>query len=390
MTKRKTQEEFLEEIKALFNDEYTVLGQYKNWKTKILVRHNCKRCKNYEWEIAPTNFLKGNGCPVCSTPPQKIVLGINTIWDTDKWMCSLGLSEKDAKKNTCGSGKRVNVICPDCGKSKNMVIKEIYTRKTISCSCGDGKSYPEKFIMSMLEQLGITFETEYSPSWANKKRYDFYIEKYNCIIEANGSQHYKRKFNINGNRSLEDEKINDEVKKQLALKWGIKYYVIIDCSESNLKWIKNSIEQSILKDLFDLNKINWNECSKYATKNIVKKVCDYWNEKFEFETTVNVGEHFNLSRGTIVEYLKKGTKLNWCNYSGKEELKKSAIKSNKLCRKKVEVFKDEKSLGVFNSISELSNVSENLFGIYLSESKISLVCNNKKPQYKGFNFKFYK
>ena len=39
MPKRKTQEEFVSEVKELFGDEYIVLGQYINNRTKILVKH---------------------------------------------------------------------------------------------------------------------------------------------------------------------------------------------------------------------------------------------------------------------------------------------------------------------------------------------------------------
>ncbi|ELP5177572.1 hypothetical protein ACV30U_14755 [Clostridium perfringens] len=388
MTKAKTHREFLEEVKNKFHGEYIVLGQYKNWKTKILVRHNCDNCKKYEWEIAPTNLLKGYGCPICSVPPQKTVLGINTIWDTDRWMCDLGISEEDSKKYSRGSGKKITITCPDCGKEKKIVIKEIYNRKSISCSCGDGKSYPEKFVMNVLEQLNINFEIEYKPKWIDNKRYDFYIKDFNCIVETHGSQHYSRKFTIAKARTLEEEQSNDKYKKEMAFKNGVKHYIELDCRESNLEWIKNSILNSKLNELFDLSKINWNKCAEFASKNIVKEVCEYWNNKIEEEGTVNIGKHFNIARGTVVEYLNKGTKLGWCQYSGKEELKKCGINSGKASSKKVEIFKDNQSLGIFNSCAELSRQSEELFGVKLLTSKISLVCNNKKPQYKGFNFKY--
>ena len=52
------------------------------------------------------------------------------------------------------------------------------------------------------------------------------------------------------------------------------------------------------------------------------------------------------------------------------------------------MFKDGNSLGIFRSLSELSNVSEDVFGVRLQCGKISMVCNGKKPQYKGFTFKY--
>jgi hypothetical protein len=62
---RKTQEEFEKEVFDLVGEEYTVLGEYKNASTKILMRHNCESCGNYEYEVAPQKFLNNRRCPAC-------------------------------------------------------------------------------------------------------------------------------------------------------------------------------------------------------------------------------------------------------------------------------------------------------------------------------------
>ena len=61
MAKRKTHEEFMNEMKEV-NPNIEILGEYVNSKEKIL----CK-CKidNNEWCATPTNLLRGRGCPVC-------------------------------------------------------------------------------------------------------------------------------------------------------------------------------------------------------------------------------------------------------------------------------------------------------------------------------------
>ena len=64
---RKTQEQFIKEVFEAVGNKYTVLGTYKNGKTKILMRHNCDKCNNYEWETIPKNFLiNGTRCPKCA------------------------------------------------------------------------------------------------------------------------------------------------------------------------------------------------------------------------------------------------------------------------------------------------------------------------------------
>ncbi|MBI6006005.1 hypothetical protein H8J86_08555 [Clostridium perfringens] len=364
----KTHQQFSLEIKSKYGEEYEILSEYKGTHKKILVRHNC----GYVWEAMPSNLLNGNRCPICSR--QKAVLGVNTIWDTDRWMVDLGVSEEDAKRYSRCSNKRITVVCPDCDREKKIQINNIYNNKSISCSCGDGKSYPEKFIMSVLEQLGLYFEIEYSPSWFIK-RYDFYLKYTSCIIETHGMQHYEEGFYTCGGRTLEQEQANDNLKRNMALSNGIKHYIELDCRESNLEYIKNSILNSELANLFNLSNIDWNRCAEFANKNIVKEVCNYWNNKKEDETTVDLGRIFKLSTTTIRKYLKKGTKLGWCNYTAN-------------FGKKVEVFKDNKSLGIFSSCAELERQSEKLFGVKLFKSNIGHVCLGRRKQHKGFTFKY--
>lgn len=53
---RLTNADFINRVKRLTGDEYTVLGTYVKAKIKILMRHN--NC-GHEWEITPDNFSRG-------------------------------------------------------------------------------------------------------------------------------------------------------------------------------------------------------------------------------------------------------------------------------------------------------------------------------------------
>lgn len=61
--KRKTQEEFEQEIYNIVKNEYIVLGKYLSTHEKVLMRHDI--CNN-EWEVNPNSFLQGSRCPVCN------------------------------------------------------------------------------------------------------------------------------------------------------------------------------------------------------------------------------------------------------------------------------------------------------------------------------------
>lgn len=61
---KKTTEQFKREVYDLVGDEYTVLGEYVNNKTKIKIKHN--KCAS-EYDTLPTSFInKGSRCPICA------------------------------------------------------------------------------------------------------------------------------------------------------------------------------------------------------------------------------------------------------------------------------------------------------------------------------------
>lgn len=347
-------------------------------------KYRCNRCSNEDWIIESSLVTSGTGCNVCAS--KKSALGINTIYDTDPWMMDLGVSEEDAKGCVRSSNKSIKVTCPNCGSIKKISPYVIYRTKSIGCKCGDGTSYSEKFVNCILSQLNVKFITQLSKSnflWCKNYKYDFYIPKHNIVIETHGEQHYKK---ANGfRRTLEEEQENDKIKKELALSNKIEYYIIIDCRKSELEWIKNNILNSELNKLFDLSNINWLKCEEFALKNIVKEVCEYWNNKNDEESTTDLGKIFGYDRTTIRNYLKKGTKLGWTSYDSEVEAKKT----NKNNTKQVLVYKDNILLSEKSySVRELSRLSVELFGVKLHSGGISEVCNGIRKHYKGFIFKY--
>ena len=69
--KTKTNEQFLNEVYELVQNEYTVLEKYKTTHEKILIRHNCEKCNNFEYPVAPHDFLIGTRCPKCEGSMKK-------------------------------------------------------------------------------------------------------------------------------------------------------------------------------------------------------------------------------------------------------------------------------------------------------------------------------
>lgn len=355
-------------------------------------KYMCNNCGWNEGWIEESKLNSQKGCSCCYG--RTAVLGINTIWDTDRWMCDLGVSEEYAKKYTPKSNKSIQVTCPNCATTKKICISNIYVKKSIGCTCGDGQSYISKYIKSMLDQLNIQYESEIRYEWnkyinpknnkESQARIDFVIYKDGREIPLEADGEFHRKDNSMSGQTEEESKFIDNEKDKNCLKYLGEETIRI----SNEGDIRENILNSKLNELFDLSTIDWVKCENFALKNIVKEVCDYWNTKEEWETTSSIAKVFNLDKTTIIKYLKKGTALDYCHYKSEDEINDNILKFIESKSKKVNVFKDDKSIGIFSSARELERVSEGLFGIRLCRSSISASCKGIGKTYKGFTFKY--
>ena len=348
-------------------------------------KYKCNKCGNEDWMLESGLIKRSCGCNVCGQAPKKIALGINTAWDTNRWMCDLGVSEEDAKTHTFRSEDNIAVVCPHCGSKKYCTLSNIYLHKSIGCICGDGFSYPEKFIYSVLEQLELKFKTQLNKKtfdWCEEYKYDFYVPSLEIIIETHGGQHYKESNRFE--RTLEEEQYNDKLKQKLALSNNIKedYYIVIDCKKSELEFIKQNILKSNLSKLCDLSKINWLKCEAFALSNLVKEVCEYWEKnKFNNLFYKEIVDLFGISTNTIKIYLGKGTKLGWCNYNIKPK--------NRHMDRVYPILCIETQIFYRNSYECSKDMSEKYNKIFRSNNILS-ICNpnTRDKTYKNFTFRY--
>ena len=394
--------EFKVEIRQTFknkNRDLTIIDKkyenrynsFENFQNCKYYKYHCNKCGNEDWILESQLLNDNTGCNACGNSKKRPVLGINTIWDTDRWMCDLGVSEEDAKTHTFHSDDKITVTCPHCGRTKDnkMLIGNIYKRRSIGCTCGDGYSYPNKLMYSILEQLNISFTTEYSPDWIKPKRYDFYIPSLKLIIEMDGGLGHGKRIHSKKQTTKEESKNIDIYKDEVAKRHKINV-IRIDCnyaSNNSFQYIKESILESNLKNILDLNKINWYRCEEFALSNFVKKVCDYKKDNPDV-TTTDISKIMGICRLTVNRYLKRGNTLNWCSYNPKECNKLKVKKAIAKTSKKIEVFKNGISQGIFVSMSELERISKEVFGVKLLDSYIRMVCKGEREEYKGFTFRY--
>ena len=379
-------------MKEYLYTEGTILNKLKILN-QIRLKHGNGSMKGYEYSccncgyigtVAESKIKAGCSCPACKKFPKVCVKDINSVWKTHPQFIRYFVNINDTYENTYCSNKKVLVKCQICGTIKSMIIGNLINQGFSCAKCSDGISYPHKFFFNILEQLKIEFCTEKSDfKWNNsKRRYDFYINSIDGIVEVNGIQHYEE---TSFKRTLLEEQENDKIKEKLAKENGIENYIIIDCRKSELEFIKNNILNSELNNLFDLSKIDWLKCEKSAYSNLVKMACDLWDN---IKTTSDISKEMHLEKTTIRKYLKLGNAFGWCKYNPKEELRKSAVVTGKKNNKLIICYKDGVKIGNFNSITELSNLSEKLLGVKLNKGSISLVLRKIQSFYQGYFFEY--
>lgn len=284
-------------------------------------KYHCNKCGNEDYLredyiVGKTRFL---GCNACCTPPRKIVHGINDITVTAPWMVQYFENPEEAKLHSKYSKDFAMMKCPDCGRVFKKQIMCVCANHGLSCVCGDGMSYPNKFMYSLLSQLNLNFEIEKKFDWSSGKIYDDYItyKDLKIITEQHGIQHYigSKGFSKDA-RSFEEEAANDNEKRRLAYENGIDFYFEIDSRISTAEFMRDSICNSGLLSVLGIDEsaIDWNSCDVFATSNLVKIVCHYKAEHPEI-ALLDIASKFKLSYKTILGYVKIGNTHGWCSYS---------------------------------------------------------------------------
>ena len=372
----------------------------KGNKRKILSRFKDEEngCKTYKClclicgevqNVTESEINRKIGCGVCGN--RIIKHGLNDIYTTHYDLVRYFKFEEDAKNNTYGSHNRVWLKCPVCGFEKKILIYSLVEYGFSCPKCSDGISYPNKVIANFLNSFSIQYITEYSPEWAENKRYDFFFEIRNeqYIIEAHGKQHYLGGFEKLGGRNLNEEKDNDLKKKNNALCNGFKKenYIIIDCRESNIQFIRKNINNSLLGKIFNTELINWSEIDKNSQSSLIYDVADYYNKASS--NIKEIASNFNLHTGTICRYLNKANKSGLCKYNSKDILIRTLKNNHKNNSKSITMKYNDKLIGTFPSGRYIEDNSLNLFGVKLLSPQISTSAKSGKT-YKGYSFEYTK
>lgn len=351
---------------------------YRGNKT-IFYKLKCLKC-NCDFERDKYTAEKRDvGCPICSN--RKIVPGVNDIATTDPWMVEYFQGGVEEAQLYCsGSQHSIYPKCPVCGRIKNtpMNICDIKRYKGFQCVCHDGKSFPNKFIYGLAEELKRTnqidvFKEEYK---IDDKFYDMCFINEKILVEMDSGLNHGNVIKKHKPNKFIPAKtfVNDMCKDEIAQ--NNNYRIIrIDCYKSEFDYIKENILKSELQTFFNLDIVNWNHVLELCSSNLIKDVCDYKNNHPEASAT-QIAPLFGLSDVSVRKYLKMGNTLGWCKYDSKNEW------NNYLNRRTyynaIPVYVDpddcEEEPRFYSSMEELERNSEKDYGIKIYRDTL---VNNK-------------
>lgn len=393
---KKDKIDWIEIFKKKITLSYDFNGKIFNIKP-IKYDKNGKMYVEYNGEIRNTNSYKlktGNIVGVINNKKKsRLKVGINDIQTLYPDIVSTYFINNEDGKLSPYSDKIIQSKCPKCGAIKQYRVYN-FIRKGFCCDkCGDGRSFGEKYIYEVLTQLNLEFSVEKTFEWSKNKRYDFYFhyknEKY--IIECNGIQHYNNVNFFNNKIQLNSIIDNDNNKINMAINNGIMIdnYIVIDASISSGEYLKNSILNSKLNKIFNLDKIDWNRCLYQTKTSKLVEACELFNKGLSYN---EISKKIRVSVGTVMFYLKKGSKItpSLCNYNEKQShingSKKGAKISGNKHKKPIVVFKDGKIITKQDSTKDTIEYIMDNFNIELHRNSIASNYYGIINNCKGFQF----
>ena len=307
---------------------------------------------------------------------------VNDLWTTRPDIAKLLCNYEDGYLYTKTSTKKVKWKCPICNEILEKSINSV-TYGGLKCPhCHGRKTYPNRFMFRILQQLEkskqlVYFTREYCKDWCHYEYkgilhrciYDFYCETNNqkFIIEMDGGFHYEdTKY---AKTSLQDQQIIDNIKDELASRQELKV-IRINCNygkvtDDRFSYIRNSILNSELKNIFDLSAVDFIKADMESNKSDILLAGKLYNKNLSIN---EIAENLKVGIKTVRKYLKSATKMGICNYNAEYNQSKYIKAYNENNKRKVVLLN---TLEIFDSIKDAETSK-------YCPSNVYMVCNGMR------------
>jgi hypothetical protein len=215
-------EKFIERIEKVFGKDTFNYSQLEYKGAHEDVTLICKKCGNIETKD-PRSFYIGYGCLKC----QGNTIG-KKLLSTEEFIIRSKKIHGDkydySKVIYTGISNKVEIVCSKHGS----FFQEPNVHVNMKCNCPEcNVSKGEEQIAIFLNQNNIEYIYQYQVKIKDSYHYyDFYLPKYNILIEYNGLQHYKPVAFFGGEKGFEYLKQRDEIKKQYCLDNNINLLIL--------------------------------------------------------------------------------------------------------------------------------------------------------------------
>ena len=239
---RKTHEEFLQELNEV-NPNVELLSEYVNNNTKI--KRRCLLCGDISI-MFPNNIKNGN-CKGCASIKMR-----NLFAKTHEEFCE-DFKEKYGDTYVIidkyvNSSTVINIKHSICNNTFKYNPSNLYNKNKHICPyCYNSNSCGEQVIENYFCENNVEYQIHKTfPSLRGVGNgylsYDFYLEKYNLLIEFQGAQHYEPVDIFGGEERFKIQQEHDRRKRQYAKNNNISLLEIP-------YWDYNNIEEILSKEL---------------------------------------------------------------------------------------------------------------------------------------------
>lgn len=227
-SKKLTKEYIQYDLDLKFPNKYTILSDYKNSTTKILVRDN--EC-GHEYLVKQQDIREGSKCFKCHGSKKYTHEEFENIFNNHKLH---GFSLVDKYD---GINKKIKIKHDECG-TEFYIRPASYLKNGKNCPSCSPKSIGELKTKQVLNDLNIKYiEQKRFDDCKDKGTlpFDFYLPDKNICIEYQGIQHYQPIMEFGGDNAFKECIKRDKIKKRYCINNGILLIEIPYWEKENIR-----------------------------------------------------------------------------------------------------------------------------------------------------------